>query len=54
EESEDEGPDSESEEVTSKEQQQRTVPVEALGLGYGAARRHALELAEDITHNTYE
>ncbi|GKC99414.1 hypothetical protein Tco_1169689, partial [Tanacetum coccineum] len=60
EESEDEGPDSESEEVTSKEQQQRTVPVEdtvedePLGLGYGAARRHALELAEDITHNTYE
>ncbi|GJR12065.1 hypothetical protein Tco_0794717 [Tanacetum coccineum] len=56
----DEGPDSESEEVASKEQQQRTVPVEdtvedgPLGLGYGAARRHALELAEDITHNTYE
>nr|GEV01424.1 hypothetical protein [Tanacetum cinerariifolium] len=54
EESEDAGPGSESEEVVSEEQQQRAVPVKdtgtykSFGLGYGAARRRALELAEGL------
>nr|GEU69879.1 synaptobrevin, longin-like domain protein [Tanacetum cinerariifolium] len=55
EEFEDEGPGSESKDATSKEQQQREVLVEdiaanePLGLGYEAARRHALKLAEGPT-----
>ncbi|GKD85070.1 hypothetical protein Tco_1356224 [Tanacetum coccineum] len=59
EDSEDEGTDSESEEAASEDQQLKilvkgTTTDEPLGLGYGAARRRALELAEDTTHNTFE
>ncbi|GJZ81346.1 hypothetical protein Tco_0646340, partial [Tanacetum coccineum] len=49
---EEEGPDSESEEAAYEDQHQQAVLVEdttadgPLGLGYGAARPHALELAE--------
>ncbi|GKD59155.1 hypothetical protein Tco_1296664, partial [Tanacetum coccineum] len=60
EELEDEGPGSESEEAASEDQQQQAVPVkdtatnEPLGLGYKAARRRALELAEGTVPSTYE
>ncbi|GJT02780.1 hypothetical protein Tco_0823949 [Tanacetum coccineum] len=60
EESEDEGPGSESEEAASEDQQQQAILVkdttadEPLGLGYGAARCHAIELAKGTTHNIYE
>ncbi|GKC29466.1 hypothetical protein Tco_1036760 [Tanacetum coccineum] len=60
EESVDEGPGLENEEAASEVQQQWIVSIEdtaehePLGLGYRMARRHALELAEDITYNTYE
>ncbi|GJX10951.1 hypothetical protein Tco_0200810 [Tanacetum coccineum] len=60
EESEDKGPSSESEEAEPKGQQQQTVSVEdttadePLGLGYGVARRQALELAKDTTRNTFK
>ncbi|GJW47408.1 hypothetical protein Tco_0079054 [Tanacetum coccineum] len=60
EDSNDEGPISESEEAAPKGQQQQAVPVEdtsadePLGLGYGAARCWALELAEDTTRNTFK
>ncbi|GJT05965.1 hypothetical protein Tco_0840427 [Tanacetum coccineum] len=60
EELEDEGPGSDSEEAASEDQQQQAVPVkdtaanEPLGLGYRAARRRALELAEGTVPNTYE
>ncbi|GJS90632.1 hypothetical protein Tco_0773268 [Tanacetum coccineum] len=59
EESKDEGPDLEREETASGDQQQ-AVPVEdtavdePLGMGYGASRRCALELAEDTTPSTFE
>ncbi|GJZ55277.1 hypothetical protein Tco_0610470 [Tanacetum coccineum] len=60
EESEDEGPGSESEEAASEDQQQQAVPVEDtaadehLGLGYRAARRHALEIVEGTVPSTLE
>ncbi|GJW55789.1 hypothetical protein Tco_0099874 [Tanacetum coccineum] len=60
EESEDEGPDSEGEEAAHEGQQQQAASVEViiadrpLGLGYEAARRHALDIAEEITPNTFE
>ncbi|GJV15447.1 hypothetical protein Tco_1360770 [Tanacetum coccineum] len=60
EESEDEGPDSEGEEAAPERQQQRAAPVEVttadrpLGLGYGAARRRALKIAEEIAPSTFE
>ncbi|GJT41672.1 hypothetical protein Tco_0941537 [Tanacetum coccineum] len=56
---EDEGPGMEEEEVA-PEGQQQAVPVvdiavsEPLGLGYGAARCHALESTEEIAPSTYE
>ncbi|GKB82438.1 hypothetical protein Tco_0949333 [Tanacetum coccineum] len=59
EESDDESTNSKSEEAASEDQQQ-AVPIEdtsadvPLGLGYGAARRRALELAEDTARNTFE
>ncbi|GJT30834.1 hypothetical protein Tco_0911109 [Tanacetum coccineum] len=59
-ESEEEGLGSKSKEDASEDQQQQTVSVEdtaadkPLGLGYGAARRRALELAEGTSHSTYE
>nr|GEU71272.1 hypothetical protein [Tanacetum cinerariifolium] len=59
-ESKDEGLGSEGEVVASEEQQQQAVPVKdtaadkPLGLGYRAARRHALELAEDPAPSTFE
>ncbi|GJY54879.1 hypothetical protein Tco_0446543 [Tanacetum coccineum] len=60
EDSEDEGLDSKIKEAASKDQQQQAVPVEdttadeLLGLGYRAARRHALELVEDPAPNMFE
>ncbi|GKB75128.1 hypothetical protein Tco_0936540, partial [Tanacetum coccineum] len=54
------GPNLEGEEAAPKRQQQQAAPVEVtttdrpLGLGYVAARRCALELAEKITHSTFE
>ncbi|GJV60056.1 hypothetical protein Tco_1466156 [Tanacetum coccineum] len=57
--SEDEGPSMEEEEAA-PEGQQQAVPVvdttvsEPLGLGYGAARRRALESIEEIAPSTYE
>ncbi|GJU31044.1 hypothetical protein Tco_1174633 [Tanacetum coccineum] len=60
EESEDEGLGSEGEEATSEDQQQQAVLVEViaadepLGLGYGAARRRALELVEGYAPSTFE
>ncbi|GJU33331.1 hypothetical protein Tco_1176920 [Tanacetum coccineum] len=57
--SEDEGPGMEEEEDAPKGQQ-HAVPVidtavsESLGLGYGAARRRALESIEEIAPSTYE
>ncbi|GJU45891.1 hypothetical protein Tco_1203157 [Tanacetum coccineum] len=60
EESEDEDPGSESEEAASEDRQQQAVLVkgttadELIGLGYEAARRCALELAEGTTYNKYE
>ncbi|GJV73414.1 hypothetical protein Tco_1493409 [Tanacetum coccineum] len=60
EELEDEGPDSEGYEAAPEGQQQQVTPVEVttadrpLGLGYGAARRRALEIAEEITPSTFE
>ncbi|GJU91733.1 hypothetical protein Tco_1304156 [Tanacetum coccineum] len=60
EESEDEGPDSKGEEAALERQQQQAALVEVttadrpLGLGYGAARRRALELAEEITPSNFE
>nr|GEV97148.1 hypothetical protein [Tanacetum cinerariifolium] len=59
EELEDKSTDFENEEAASKDQQQ-TVPVEGttaeepLGLGYGVARRRALELAKYTIRNTFE
>ncbi|GJX44080.1 hypothetical protein Tco_0260756 [Tanacetum coccineum] len=50
----------EEKEEAAPEGQQQAVPVidtaasEPLGLGYGAARRHALESIEDIASSTYE
>nr|GEV14668.1 hypothetical protein [Tanacetum cinerariifolium] len=58
EESGDEGPSLEGEEVTSEQQQavsvKNTVADEPLGLGYKATRRHALELAEDPVPSTFD
>ncbi|GKC98803.1 hypothetical protein Tco_1169078, partial [Tanacetum coccineum] len=60
EESEGEGPDSEGEEAAYEDQQQQAIPVEdtaadePLGLGYRAARRRALELAEGPTPSMFE
>ncbi|GKC19883.1 hypothetical protein Tco_1022033 [Tanacetum coccineum] len=60
EESEDEGPDSEGEEVAPEGQQQQaslfevTTADRPLWLGYGAARRHALDLAREIAPSTFE
>ncbi|GKG31449.1 hypothetical protein Tco_0426399, partial [Tanacetum coccineum] len=57
---EDEDPGIEEEEEAAPEGQQQAVMVvdtaasEPLGLGYGAARRRALELTEEITPSTYE
>ncbi|GJX67443.1 hypothetical protein Tco_0303170 [Tanacetum coccineum] len=56
---EDEGTDSKSEEAASEDQQptisvKGTTADEPLGLGYGAARRRALELAEDTSRNTFK
>ncbi|GJX57028.1 hypothetical protein Tco_0286925 [Tanacetum coccineum] len=51
---------SKSKEAASEDQQQQAVSVEdttmdePLGLGYGAARRRALELAEGTSYSTYE
>ncbi|GKD71670.1 hypothetical protein Tco_1325760 [Tanacetum coccineum] len=59
-ESEDKGPDSEGDEAAPEGQQQQATPVEVrianrpLGLGYGAARRRALEIAEEITPSTFK
>ncbi|GKD25098.1 hypothetical protein Tco_1231312 [Tanacetum coccineum] len=59
-ESKDEGTDSESREATSEDQQHQAVRAkdtaedEPLGLGYGAAKRRALELAEGTMPSTYE
>nr|GEW71604.1 hypothetical protein [Tanacetum cinerariifolium] len=59
-ESKEEGTDSKSEEVASKDQQQQVILVEDTtedepsGLGYRAARRHAIELAEGTMPSTYE
>nr|GEV16958.1 hypothetical protein [Tanacetum cinerariifolium] len=59
EELEDMSTDFESDEAASEDQQQ-TIPVEGttaeepLGLGYGVARRRALELAKYTTRNTFE
>ncbi|GKA85380.1 reverse transcriptase domain-containing protein [Tanacetum coccineum] len=58
-ESEEEGTDSESKEATSEDQQEAVptkdiVEDEPSGLGYKAARRRALELAECIMPSTYE
>nr|GEW50360.1 hypothetical protein [Tanacetum cinerariifolium] len=54
-----EGTNSESEEVASKDRKplvpiESTTADEPLGLGYGTARRRDLELAEDTTHSTFE
>ncbi|GJW34132.1 hypothetical protein Tco_0054164 [Tanacetum coccineum] len=60
EDSEAEGTDLESGEVALEDQQQQavqakdTIEDEPLGLGYGAARRRALELAEGTMPSTYE
>ncbi|GKC62284.1 hypothetical protein Tco_1094882, partial [Tanacetum coccineum] len=60
EESEEKGPGSESEEAAFEEQQQQSVLVkytaadEPLGLGYGAARRRVLELADGPTSSTFK
>nr|GEU91031.1 hypothetical protein [Tanacetum cinerariifolium] len=60
EESKEEGTDSETEETASEDQQQQVVPVENTaedepsGLGYRAARRRSLELAEGSVPSTYE
>ncbi|GKA83112.1 hypothetical protein Tco_0789860 [Tanacetum coccineum] len=57
---EDEGPGMEEEEEAAPEGQQQAVLVvdtaasEPLGLGYGAARRRALESTEEIAPSTYE
>ncbi|GJV47991.1 hypothetical protein Tco_1438203 [Tanacetum coccineum] len=56
---EDESTNSKSEEVASEDRQLSvlvggTTTNEPLGLGYEAARRHALELAEDTTRSTFE
>ncbi|GJV58919.1 hypothetical protein Tco_1465019 [Tanacetum coccineum] len=57
---EDEGPSMEEEEEATPEGQQQVVLVvntatsEPLGLGYGAARRRALESTEEIEPSTYE
>nr|GEZ45837.1 hypothetical protein [Tanacetum cinerariifolium] len=56
---EDEGPDMEEDEATPEGQQQEVLVVdiavsEPLGLGYGAARRRALELTGEIAPNTYK
>ncbi|GJY91714.1 hypothetical protein Tco_0507496 [Tanacetum coccineum] len=59
-ESEDEGTNSESREAASEDQQQQAVQAkdiaedEPLGLGYGAAKRRALGLAEGTMPSTYE
>ncbi|GJT14220.1 hypothetical protein Tco_0861262 [Tanacetum coccineum] len=58
-ESEDEGTDSKSEEAASEDQQQAvsaedTTEDEPSGLGYRAARRRTLELAEGTVPSTYE
>ncbi|GJR31468.1 putative ribonuclease H-like domain-containing protein [Tanacetum coccineum] len=52
--------DSENGEAASEDQHQQAVQAEdtskdePLGLGYGVARRHALELAEDLVPSTYK
>ncbi|GKE04995.1 hypothetical protein Tco_1397013 [Tanacetum coccineum] len=57
---EDEGPSMEEEEEAAPEGQQQALPVvdtaatKPLGLGYKAARRHALESTEEIAPSTYE
>ncbi|GKC55739.1 hypothetical protein Tco_1083337 [Tanacetum coccineum] len=57
---EDEGPNMEEEDEAALEGQQQTVLVvdiaasEPLGLGYGAARRHALESTEEISPSTHK
>ncbi|GKF63357.1 hypothetical protein Tco_0186805 [Tanacetum coccineum] len=57
---EDEGPGIDKEEEAVPEGQQQAVLVvdtaasEPLGLGYGAVRRRALELTEEIAPSTYE
>nr|GFC14014.1 hypothetical protein [Tanacetum cinerariifolium] len=59
-ESEDKGTDSKSEEAALEDQQQQAVSAEdiakdeSLGLGYKAARRRALERAEDIVPSTFK
>ncbi|GKA83111.1 hypothetical protein Tco_0789859, partial [Tanacetum coccineum] len=58
--SEDEGPSMKEEEEAAPEGRQQAILVvdtatgEPLGLRYGAARRRALELTEEITPSTYE
>ncbi|GKA87846.1 hypothetical protein Tco_0809610 [Tanacetum coccineum] len=60
EESEDEGPDSKGEEAASEDQQLQVVSVEdtaadePMGLGYRAAKRRVLELAEGPMPSTFE
>nr|GEW93102.1 hypothetical protein [Tanacetum cinerariifolium] len=60
EESKDEGPGLEGHKDASEEQQKQAVQVkdtamdEPLGLGYGAARRHTLELAKDPVPSAFE
>ncbi|GKF30784.1 hypothetical protein Tco_0100582, partial [Tanacetum coccineum] len=60
EESEDEGPNSKGEEVVLEGKQQQAAPVEVtitdrpFRLGYSTARRHSLEIVEEIAPSTFE